>query len=145
MAKQGKWNKSFWKKMDHLENLERLSEQPILQIMAEELAVVEDVMLNETPVRFGGLLQSHYTQLVETPSGYSGRAGYKRGSHINLDPNLEPGQSMYDEETNQEVLEYLSTHPKREQQIADIQEALSNYKDNCRTRIKEWFKSEIKK
>ena len=27
MAKQGKWNKSFWKKMDHLENLERLSEQ----------------------------------------------------------------------------------------------------------------------
>lgn len=144
MARQAKWNKSFWKKMDHLENLEEIAQQPILHIMSEELGVVENVMANETPVRFGGLLQSHYTEIVATPKGYSGRAGYRRTQHINLDPNLPPEESRIDDETNPEVMESLEQVPNRTEQVADINQALSDYADNCRERIKEWFKSEIK-
>lgn len=145
MAKQARWNKSFWKKMDHLERMEQIADQPMLQIMSEEVGKVEGVMLSETPVRFGGLLQSHYAYIAETPTGYSGRVGYDRGRHINLDPNLEPGESQYDEETNPEVMDYLSTHPKREAQVAEIEEAMEQYPINCRERILEWFKSEVKK
>lgn len=142
MARQSKWNKSFWKKMDHLQNL---NDNAILNIMTEELGKVEDVMVNETPVRFGGLLQSHYTYITSTPHGYSGRAGYERTQHINLDPNLKPGQSMYDDETNPEVMESLSNVPKRAEQVQTIQDAMLQYRDNCRERIKEWFKSEVKR
>jgi len=144
MARQARWNKSFWKKMNHLENLEQIADKPMLQIIQEEVNYVDSIMIVDTPYRFGGLLESHYAEVVETPHGYSGRVGYKRTQHKNLDPNLEPGECMYDEETNPEVMEYLSTHPKREAQVGIIEDAMERYPENCKKRIKEWFKSEIK-
>ena len=136
MARQADWNKSFWTKLDKLENID---DKPIVHIIQDELNKVESVMVQKTPRRYGGLLASHYAVLVQTDNGYSGRVGYTNQQHINLDP-VSPG---YDNFTNPELMEMLIDKNKTSNDVLDISDAMESFRENCKDRIKDYWKGVI--
>lgn len=134
MARQSNWNKSYWKKLN---SLGKLPEQQIYSIMNEELGKVENVLRSSTPIKYGGLYSSIYAVMVDTPSGVSARAGYTTTKHWDLDP-ADPHQNSF---TNPDLAEMLIDKEKTSNQMLDISDALQDFQDNTRMRIKELFKN----
>ena len=132
MAKQGNWNKSFWKRLD---NLGKINEKQIIHIIQNELNKVETIMVEKTPFRYGGLLASHYAVLVQTEHGYSGRVGYTQTPHWDLDVS-NPHQ---DDFTNPQLIEMLSEKPKTSANVLDINNAMIDFRENCRNKIRQYI------
>lgn len=106
MAKQGNWNKSFWKQLD---TIWQWPITDIRQIMLEELGKTEAIMMERTPVRYGGLKSSIYSAVHDTPNGISAVIGYTQTPHWDLEPN-NPHQ---DEITNPQLAEILLNKPNK--------------------------------
>lgn len=138
MSRQTNWNKSFWKKLDTVQNIDN---KAILNIISDEVNKVDMVMEAKTPVLFGGLKFSKYAIVVPTPTGYSGRIGYANQKHIDLDPS-DPG---YDTITNPDLMEHLMDSQKRSNDVMDIADAMDEFKDNCKNRIKDYWRTQIRR
>lgn len=136
MAKQSDWNKSFWRKLNKLEHID---EKAISHIIRDEVNKVGAIMESKTPVKYGGLKFSKYAVVEQTPTGYAGRVGYVNQPHISLDPS-DPG---YDNFTNPELLEMLENSEKVSNDVLDIADAIYDFRDNCASRIKDYWKGVI--
>lgn len=136
MARQGNWNKSFWKRLD---NLGEIDQQAITNIINEETGKVEAVLQSRTPVLYGGLKASSYAVVVPTATGVSGRVGYTNTPHIDLDPN-DPG---FDGFTNVQLAQWLIENGNdiTAEKMYDILDAMEAFPENVKNRLKEYFKN----
>ena len=134
MAKQGNWNKSFWKKLN---SLGELPQSQIRQIMLEETGKLDALMVEKTPYRYGGLLWSHYSIVTDTPSGVSAKFGYTNKPHLNNDP----ANPHYDTITNPELAEMLIDKNKTSEQMLDIADAIYDTRENIKTRVYKLLKN----
>lgn len=107
MANQGRYNASFWKKVNKLGNIPYDNIQAIMQKRCNETT---DMLEALTPVKYGGLRFSSYAVVAKTPNGLSARAGYTQTPHWNLDP----ADSHQDDITNPKLAEHLAEHAKSE-------------------------------
>lgn len=136
MAKQGNWNKSFWKKLDNLNNTQI---DKIRQVMLEECGKVEYIMQENTPIQYGGLKSSIYAVVVDTENGVSARVGYTQTPHWDLDP-ANPHQ---DDITNPNLAQHLLETVNNEGtyiKLDIIQLALDDFQENVRNRVNETLK-----
>lgn len=129
MARQGDWNKSFWRNLD---KFEKNKIDQIRQVMLEEVGITEAVLQENTPIKYGGLKTSVYGVVADTPDGVSARVGYTQTPHWNLDPT-NPHQ---DEFTNPTLMGYLENKPgKSAANIRTISTELDRFQDRIRTRV----------
>lgn len=134
MARQGNWNKSYWKKLD---KVGKIPEKEIYSIINEELAKTDAVLESKTPIKYGGLYASKYAVITNTPTGVSGKVGYTNTKHWDLDPS-DPHQ---DNITNTELAEILVDKKSVSNDMLDIMDALQDFQDNTKRRITELFKN----
>lgn len=131
MAKQGNWNKSFWKRFEESHNI---PVDNIRQIMLEEVGKTEAVLNENTPVRYGGLKASVYGVVADTDNGISARVGYTQTPHWDLDPT-NPHQDTFTNPTLMEYLEAGTVEPETNAKIARVKQELSSFQDRVRERV----------
>lgn len=137
MGKQSYWSKSIYRK---LENKMEQDINAITNICIRNAEICKSVMEQKTPVKYGGLKASLYSQVNTTPTGISVAVGYSNRQHINLNP-ISPG---YDKFTNQELLDFLENKAKTSSDVLDIQDAMSDCIKNTQDDINTYWKSKQK-
>ena len=137
MGRQSYWNKSIYRRIqDKLEE----DANAITNICIRNAEICKSVIDQKTPVKYGGLKASSYSQVNNTDTGISVVVGYSNRKHINLDP-ISPG---YDDITNTELLDILENRPSVSNDVLDIQDAMSDCIENTRRDIEEYWKSKRK-
>lgn len=139
MARQGKWNKSFWRKLN---NLKKIDEKEILSIIHFNTIDTYETIRNIIPVRYGGLKTGVYGEVTRTPNGVSGRVGIDNDPHV----NLKPGNVHTDDFTNRELAEILlNTQNKSQSRMEDIRGWLEDYRETTTSDLKNYWDSKIKR
>ena len=140
MAKQGNWNKSYWKKLN------KLAEPDITKLYSELHAQTEytrEMLEVLTPIKFGGLVASRYSICEMYGDKIYVRAGYTQTPHWDLDP-ADPHQ---DDITNTQLLQYLIEtvdNPATAQALFSIQDWLNELQYQCRQITAEYFSNYVK-
>lgn len=140
MANQGRFNSSFWKKLNKLGDVPY---DGIMNIMQKQCNYTTEMLEVLTPVKFGGLLSSRYAVVSKTPNGISARAGYTQTPHWDLDPSG-PHQ---DNITNPQLATYLadnSKHDYTKKAMNQIEAEIWDFANNIRYEVNEYLKDYYK-
>ncbi len=134
MSRQSYWNKSVYRKLKGKmeEDINAIS-----NICIRNAEICKSIIDQKTPVKYGGLKASSYSQVNDTDTGISVVVGYSNRKHINLDP-ANPG---YDDITNTQLLDILENKPKTSNDVLDIQDAMLDCIENTRRDVAEYWKS----
>lgn len=141
MAKQGNWNKSFWKKLDKLSDIDM---KELYHELSTQTDFTRSMMEALTPVKFGGLVASRYAICEMQGTKIKVRAGYTHTPHWDLDP-ADPHQ---DDMTNPQLLQYLIENvndPAKSAVLYKIQDWMDELRYNCVNITKDYFKKQIRR
>lgn len=125
------WNRYYWRS---LKNSTKVDEKTIVSIYRKHLNVIENTMMELTPIKYGGLKFSHYTVIKPSPNGITASVGYVNKKHLRLDPS-DPG---YDKITNPELMEKLMD-TERANDVMEISDTIYNEMNAIKSDMKEAF------
>lgn len=134
MSRQSDWNKSIHRR---LEGKIQADVDAITNICVRNAEICRTVMEEKTPVKYGGLKASLYSQVNNTPTGLSVVVGYSNRQHIRLNP-IDPG---YDKFSNIDLLEFLENSEKTSNDVLDIRDAMTDCIQNTYNDIQEYWKT----
>jgi hypothetical protein len=135
MARQGNWNRNYWKKLD---SLSKTDTKQLISIMNRNVAEYTEAIQSVIPVLYGGLKVSVYGEVNMTEHGVTGKIGIDSDKHVDLNPK----GIHSDDFTNQQLAEWLLNKPNKSQQkMVTISRWLDDFKDTTRDDIAEYWET----